>query len=295
MSSYSLWLAKLLTLIVVIVGAPIVLCVLISLAVGTGGPAVAVIELTGVIQDSHEVVSELYKQGNDSKIKAIVLRVDSPGGAVGPSQEIYEAVKKIKAKKPIVASMGSMAASGGLYASAGASKILCQLGTQTGSIGVILQIPNVRQIADKVGLAMLTVKSGSMKDVGNMFREMQPEERQYLEETTAKIHEVFIEAVASGRGLKVEDVKKFADGRVVLGSDAKALGLVDGFGDVYDAAKMALQLANVELEADQLPHMIYVNRKDGFFDRLAQTAASFPKQVMKNATLNSPEWMFVAQ
>lgn len=295
MGSYSLWLAKLLTIIIVAIGLPIALIVFIAVIVTPSGPSVAVVEIKGVIQDSQDVLTALYKQMDDSRIKAIVLRVDSPGGSVGPSQEIFEAVKKLKSKKPIVASMGSVAASGGLYASLGASKILCQEGTQTGSIGVILQVPNFTNVADKVGFSMITVKSGQLKDVGNMFREMQPEERQYLEETTSKIHASFIQAVASSRNIPEEEVRKFADGRVVLGTDAKKIGLVDGFGDVYDAARMALQLANVTLAADKLPNLVFVNRKDGILEKLAQTAASLPQKMMSDATSQTVEWQFLAK
>ena len=136
----------------------------------TNKKTVAVVKLDSMIMDSEDIVKELYKQADDKKVKAIVLRINSPGGAVGPSQDIYSAVASIKKIKPVVASMGAVAASGGLYAALGASKVYAQAGTMTGSIGVVLQIPNVSAITDKYGFKMTTIKAGALKDVGNMYR-----------------------------------------------------------------------------------------------------------------------------
>ncbi len=277
MKEYRVWLAKLVTIIVL--GFGIVLVAGSMAGVSPGGPKVAVVELAGVIEDSSEVLKELYQAARNKEFKAIVLRVDSPGGAVAPSEEVFNAVKKLKSEKPIVVSMGSVAASGGLYASLGASKILCMPGTQTGSIGVVMQIPNFTTIANKVGLEMITVKSGALKDTGNQFRPMTEEERKFLEGTAAKVHELFIKAVSEGRKIPEGTVKSFADGRVLLGSDAKNLGLVDGFGDVYDAGREALKLANVELKADENPNLVFTKTKKGFLSKALDATSSIPSIV----------------
>ena len=279
MGEYKVWLAKLLTIIVIIMVVTPIVGGAMSAVSGSLGPNVAVIELSGVITDASEVLKALYSEARNKDTKAIVLRIDSPGGAVAPSEEIYNAVRRLKAEKPIVVSMGSMAASGGLYSAASASKIFCQPGTQTGSIGVIMQVPNFSTIADKVGVSMITIKSGALKDVGNQFRPMTEEDRRFLEEVAARVHKNFIQAIAEGRKLSVDKVEKFADGRVLLGSEAKDLGLVDGFGDIYDAAREALVLAKVELKADQIPNLVYANKKKNFLERALDSETLIPSLV----------------
>ena len=279
MGEYKVWLAKLLTIIVIIMVVTPIVGGAMSAVSGSLGPKVAVIELSGVITDASEVLKALYSEARNKDTKAIVLRIDSPGGAVAPSEEIYNAVRRLKAEKPIVVSMGSMAASGGLYSAASASKIFCQPGTQTGSIGVIMQVPNFSTIADKVGVSMITIKSGALKDVGNQFRPMTEDDRRFLEEVAARVHKNFIQAIAEGRKLSVDKVEKFADGRVLLGSEAKDLGLVDGFGDIYDAAREALVLAKVELKADQIPNLVYANKKKNVLERALDSETLIPSLV----------------
>ena len=157
--------------------------------------------------------------------------------------------------------MGSVAASGGLYSALGASKIFAQTGTLTGSIGVIFQIPNFSKIAEHWGVDVVTVKSGKLKDVGNMFRQMTDEERSFLEETVRKVHDVFMTAVAESRNIPKEKVAEFADGRVIVGSDAKNLRLIDEFGDVHAAARSALELAGSPLPAGTEPELVYPGDK----------------------------------
>jgi protease-4 len=274
MGEYKVWLAKLLTLFLI---AAVVLPIVggaLAAAGKIGGPRVAVVDLKGPIEDVTDVLKALYQEARDKDTKAIVLRVDSPGGAVAPSEEVYNAVRRLKTVKPIVVSMGSVAASGGLYASMAATKVLCQPGTQTGSIGVIMQIPNFRSVADKVGVSMVTVKSGALKDVGNQFREMTPEERKFLEDTASKVHDLFIKAVSDGRGIPQEKVREFADGRLIIGHEAKALGIVDDFGDVYDAAKLALTSAGITLKDDELPTLHYANGKKNILEKALEASSS---------------------
>lgn len=274
MGEYKVWLAKLVTLVLI---AMVVLPMIaggIAAAGKIGGPRVAVIELEGPIEDVTDVLKALYQEARNKDTKAIVLRVDSPGGAVAPSEEVYNAVRRLKTVKPIVVSMGSMAASGGLYSSLAATKILCQPGTQTGSIGVVMQIPNFSSAADKVGVTMVTVKSGALKDVGNQFRPMTDVERTFLEDTAAKVHALFIKAVVDGRGIPETKVREFADGRVIIGHEAKELGLVDDFGDVYDAARLALSTAGVTLKDDELPSLHYANRKKNLIEKALEASTS---------------------
>ncbi|RMD86345.1 MAG: signal peptide peptidase SppA [Candidatus Dadabacteria bacterium] len=234
--------------------------------------AVAVVEVDGMIWDTKEVIEQLYEQADKDNIKAIVLRVNSPGGAIGPAQEIYWAVKKIREKKPVVASMGAVAASGGLYVSLGANKILCQPGTLTGSIGVLLQLPNVSRIADLVGFKMVTVTSGALKDAGNAFREVSERDLRYFQSTVNEAYKAFVEAVAESRNLNIEKVKEFSDGRVLLGSQAVKLGLVDGFGDVMDAAREALALSGHPLKKGETPKLVYPGDKMRYLRKFLHSA-----------------------
>ncbi len=277
MREYFIWLAKLVTLGVVVIIA-------ITMLIGAGVAAVAtskvaqleehegdrigVVELDGIIMESKEVVRELYKQAKDHSIVGIVLRVNSPGGSVGPSQDIYQAIREIKKIKPVVASMESVAASGGLYASVAATKVYAQPGTLTGSIGVIVQFPNVAKIADKYDFQMITVKSGKNKDAGNAFRAFTEDDRVLLQDTVDSVQKQFVGAVAEGRNMKVETVAAFADGRVLTGAKAKELGLVDEFGTIYDAARAAHELAGKPLPADEAPELYYP--KDDKFEKFAK-------------------------
>lgn len=210
-----------------------------------GGDKVGVIEVSGTIMDSKRTLKELNKFAEADHIKAIVLRIDSPGGAVGPSQEIYDAIKRIKAKKKIVASMGSLAASGGYYIACATDKIYANPGTLTGSIGVIMEMPNVQGLLKWAGVEMNTLKAGKMKDSGSPFREMTPEEREYFEGMLADVHAQFIEAVAQGRKLTVEEVKPLADGRVFSGRQAKEAKLVDELGGIEAAIAEAGKLGGI--------------------------------------------------
>jgi len=237
----------------------------------SGGPRVGVLELKGAIGmgdggvDGERVMKQARKFAEDSGIKAVLVRIESPGGAVGPTQEIFEEVKRLAAKKPVVCSLGSMAASGGFYVAMACPKIVSAPSTLAGSIGVISQFPNVKGLADKVGVEMETVKSGKLKDVGNPFRAMGAEERAYWQEVSDRIHSQFIRAVAEGRKLKEEDVRKFADGRVITGDQALELGLVDQLGNFYDALEVLKKDAKITAE----PTLVYpLDERGRFLDQL---------------------------
>ncbi len=193
-----------------------------------------------------------------------MLRVDSPGGAVAPSQEIYAEVKRAVENKKVVTSMGAVAASGGYYVAAPSSKIMANPGTITGSIGVIMEIPNFEGLMDKVGIKTTVVKSGKYKDMASAMRELTPEERRLLQGVMDDVHEQFIQAVAEGRGMTFEDVAKLSDGRIFSGRQAKELGLVDELGSLEDAIDFTAELAGIEGE----PQIVEKKKKLTFFEML---------------------------
>lgn len=249
----------------------IALSVAASLFLGGATPVVvsekvAVVKIEGVIMDSREVVEQLKKYSKNASVKAIVLRIDSPGGAVVPSQEIYKEVGKLREKtgQVVVASMGSVAASGGYYIAAACDKIMANPGTLTGSIGVIMEFATAQELMSKLGLKGEVVKSGERKDVGNFMREMTPEERAYLQSVIDDVHEQFVEAVASGRDMEVSEVEPLADGSVYTGRQAREIGLVDELGDFEDAIALAGRLGNIEGE----PGVITQEKKFTIFDLL---------------------------
>jgi protease IV len=222
-----------------------------------GNEKVAIIEIKGVILDPQPVVEKLVLFRKNENIKAIVLRIDSPGGGVGPAQEIYAEVKKIQKDKIVLASMGSVAASGGYYIACAADKILANPGTITGSIGVIVESLNVEELFRKLGLEFVVIKSGKHKDIGSPTRKMTEEERKLLQGVLDSVHEQFIQAVAEGRKLSPDQVRKLADGRIFSGSQAKELGLVDELGNLEDTIALASQMAGIKGE----PEIIYPEKK----------------------------------
>jgi len=216
----------------------------------SGEDRVAVIRVEGVILDAQQTIGDLKKFGESPSVKAIVLRIDSPGGGVVPSQEIHDAVRRIRAKnnKTVVASMGTVAASGGYYIAVATDRIMANPGTLTGSIGVIMELANVEGLLKKIGVESIVVKSGQHKDIGSPFRQMSEEDRRILQTVMDDVHAQFIEAVAEGRSLKVADVQSLADGRIFTGRQAKSRNLVDELGDLEDAIKLAAELAGIEGE-----------------------------------------------
>ncbi|SMP03918.1 signal peptide peptidase A. Serine peptidase. MEROPS family S49 [Desulfurobacterium pacificum] len=207
------------------------------------GGKIAIVKVEGVIKSTEPYINILDRLEKDKSVKAIVLRVNSPGGVVGACQEIHDKVAEITKKKPVVVSMGSIAASGGLYISVPATKIVADPGTITGSIGVILQSYNLKKLADKVGIRVITVKSGKYKDLLNPFRNPTRGELKILQQLINDSYNQFVKAVAEGRHLPIEKVKKFADGRVFSGERAKKLGIVDELGGLEKAVEVAKKLS----------------------------------------------------
>ncbi|HTZ18002.1 MAG TPA: signal peptide peptidase SppA [Dissulfurispiraceae bacterium] len=211
---------------------------------------IALVRVEGPIMEAKSVVDEIKGYVKDSSVKAIVLRVDSPGGGVVPSQEIYEEVKKAQAAKKVIVSMGSVAASGGYYISAAADRIIANQGTITGSIGVIMVVPNLKGLLDKVGIKTEVVKSGRHKDLASVFRGIGTEEREILQGVMDDVHEQFIAAVAAGRKMPIDKVREISDGRIFSGRQAVSVGLVDEVGDLSYAVKAAGKLAGIEGEPE---------------------------------------------
>lgn len=225
---------------------------------------VALIRVEGIILDSRETIEQLKRYGEDNSVKAIVLRVDSPGGGVVPSQEIYEEVKKIREKgeKKFVVSMGSVAASGGYYIACPADKIVANPGSITGSIGVIMELANIEGLLEKIGVKSIVIKSGRHKDIGSVMREMSAEEKEILQKVLDDVHNQFIEAVANGRGIKEEDVRNIADGRIFTGRQAKEMGLVDEIGNLEDTIKLAAKISGIKGE----PKVVSQEKRPGFLE-----------------------------
>ncbi len=245
---HSIWNGCLITLLIVIAFAGLTVVALALLGKGafiTTGEKVGVVEVKGLIADSKTTIKQLEKFRDDADIKAIVLRVNSPGGAVGPSQEIMREVEKTKAKKKVVASLGTLAASGGYYVACAANLIMANRGTTTGSIGVIMQFTNLEGLSKKVGLDFFSLKAGKYKDVGSPFRSMTPEEKAYVQSLIDNIYQQFVSDVARNRKIPVEKLRELAEGKIYTGEEAKKIGLVDEFGNLSDAIDKAGRLGGI--------------------------------------------------
>lgn len=207
---------------------------------------IGVIPIDGTISSARAVTSQLVKFKKDKGIKAIILRINSPGGAVAPTQEIYREVQKTVPVKKVIASMGTVAASGGYYVAAAADRIVAAPGTITGSIGVIMQFVQIEGLLDKIGVELEILKSGEFKDIGSPDRKMTKRDKEILNALIQDIQEQFVGGVAKGRNLPVEKVRQIADGRVFSGARAKELGLVDSLGNFQDAVEFAKEMAGIE-------------------------------------------------
>ena len=210
------------------------------------GDKIGVIPIQGVIHDSDKIVEQLIAFRNDKHIKAIILKINSPGGGVGPSQEIYSETRRTMKKKRVIAALGSLAASGGYYIASATDKIVANPGTLTGSIGVIMEFIRFEELLNKIGIEMRVIKSGEFKDIGSPNRKMTDREKKMLMTLIEDIRNQFVTAVSQGRNLPREEVLKIADGRIFSGRQAKTLGLVDALGNFQDAVAMAKRMAKIE-------------------------------------------------
>ncbi|MFA7060297.1 MAG: signal peptide peptidase SppA [Pedobacter sp.] len=234
-----------------------------------GNQGIGLVEVKGMILDSRETIRQLRYFLKKDNIKVVVLRVDSPGGVVAPSQEICDEVKKFAARKKIIVSMGSLAASGGYYISAPATLIYANPGTITASIGVILKLSNIEALIDKIGIKAYTLKTGKYKDSGSPVRQFSEEDRAMLQAVIDNTHEQFVQAVAAGRKLPVEEVRRIADGRILSGEQAKAFKLVDRLGTLQDAIEEAGRLAGIKGDPEVV---LPPKRRVNYLDLLAEGA-----------------------
>ncbi len=218
---------------------------------------IAIVEIKGIITQSTEIIEEIRHYADDETVKAVILRIDSPGGGVGPSQEIHREVVKLKTKKKVLASMGSVAASGGYYIACASDLIVANPGTITGSIGVVMEFTNLEELLKKIGVKGVVLKGGEHKDIGSPFREMTPGEKKIMQEVIDNVHQQFIKAVAEGRKMEQAKVIPVADGRIFTGEQAKQFGLVDEMGNLEDTVDMAAKLVNI----DGRPTVIYPKKK----------------------------------
>lgn len=253
---------------------------------------IAVIEIEGPIFDATDIIRELHAYGKNSSIKALVLRIDSPGGAVAPSQEIFEEVKKLRKDKKIVVSMGTVAASGAYYIASAADKIFASPGTITGSIGVIMESMSFQELIKWVRLERRVIKSGQFKDVGSPFREMLPEERAYLQAILDNMYGQFKRAVAENRGFSPAEINRIAEGKIYTGEQALNQKLIDGLGTLYDAIDEAKKLAGLSENArvvwprgERLPFGSF------FFDAMGKNSLEhFVKKYFHG--LDMPVWLY---
>ena len=243
----------------------LVMLFLLSQFLAKSAPKIAVIEIKGVISEYMSVIDNIQRAQNDPSIKAVVLAVDSPGGSVGAAQEIYTAVEKLRKHKPVVVSMGNVAASGGYYVSVPANVIYANPGTITGSIGVIIQHVNVSKVLEKLGVKVENIKSGKNKDILFPNNKLTPEQKKLIMETIQDVYDQFLEDVVKYRPINMETLKKYADGRILTGRQAKKIKLVDKLGNIQDAVNEAKALAGLE---GKKVLIVRLRKEEGFLKKL---------------------------
>ncbi len=225
----------------------------IEVSQDSSAPGIGVVEVEGVIADSEPILKVIREYKRRDYIKAVIVRINSPGGAVGASQEIFEALCDLDKKKPVVASLETVAASGGYYVAIGARKIVANPGTITGSIGVIMKLPNIGPLLERLGIETQVLKSGAYKDMGSMTKAMTEEEKLLAESVLKDIHNQFMEDVSRRRSIPMKKMVDLAQGQIFSGKKAKALGLVDVLGNFDVAIREAQGIAGLKGE----PRLIY--------------------------------------
>lgn len=235
------------------------------------GEKIGVLEVYGPIVDVRNIREQIKDFRDSPAIKAVVLRIDSPGGGVAPSQELYASLRQLADEKPLVVSMGSVAASGGYYLAVAGQHLFANPGSITGSIGVIMSFPDYRELMDKVGVRAEVVKSGRFKDIGSSFREFSAEDRELLQKMINDVHAQFVEAISEGRNMPVDRLRPYIDGRIFTGRQALEIGLIDELGSFDDAIKYAAKKAGLGED----PDLVYPEPEPvDFIERLIQGAVS---------------------
>ncbi len=217
----------------------------IKVTIQSRSPAIGILYIKGPIIDATEALKTIDNYEKDDAVKAVIVRIDSPGGKIGPSQEIYSRLLKLNNEKPVVTSMSSIAASGGYYIALASRCIYALPGTITGSIGVLIQFVDISRGLKKLGINAETITGGKLKDAGSPFRPLTKSEKSYFKGIINDLHEQFMEVVSKGRKLPMKQVRKLADGRVFTGRQAKKLGLIDRIGGLNDAINEAKTLAHI--------------------------------------------------
>lgn len=255
---------------------------------------IAVVEVEGMISHSRDIVRQLRKFQRDSNVKGIILRINSPGGAVGPSQEIYNAIVKIRedGKKKIFASLATVAASGGYYIASAADRIFANPGTLTGSIGVIMAFSNIQDLIAKIGVKPEVIKSGEFKDAGSPVRSISVKERKLLQDLVDDVHQQFVEDVAKGRNLPEDEVKRLADGRVFTGRQALKLKMVDQLGGLQDV----IDLLAAQAKIDGPPQIVQEEKEVPFLDWLLQSSLKKSlEQTLSSHAFPAPQFLWTLQ
>lgn len=251
------------------------------------GDKIAVIELRGVITESEDIVRQFKERRENNSIKAIVFRVESPGGGVVASQEIYEEVKKTRdAGKPVIVSMGSVAASGGYYVSCGASRIVANPGTLTGSIGVISEFLQLEDVLNKLGVGVKTIKSGKLKDAGSPTRKMNEQDEKYFQDLINNVHVQFIDVVSREREIDREEAVVLADGRVFTGVQAMDLRLVDTLGTYQDAIAIAAEIAGISGEPSIVKERKRLSWFESMFGDVAESLTGIQRELLNRPVLS---------
>ena len=250
----------------------------------SGGDKIGVVNVSGVISSSRPITAWIDKLHKDDSVKGVIVRVNSPGGVVGPSQEIFQAVKRIARDKPTIASMGAVAASGGYYVSAGASEIWANPGTLTASIGVKVKLTDIGDMMQKLGIREQTITTGSLKNAGTMFRPMTPEEAQYFQGLADDLYEQFLGDIAESRKMDPAAIRPVADGRAMTGKQAMEAGLVDKMGGFEDAVRGLKQGLGITEEMVLLEGPPV---KQSFLTKILTSWNIIPE----NATPFGPQWV----
>lgn len=234
----------------------------------SSGGNIGIVEINGMILSSKKIIQDIKLFQDDDDIKAIILRIDSPGGGIGPAQEIYREIMKTKMDKKIITSMGSVAASGGYYIAAATDKIVANPGTLTGSIGVIMEYANIMEIAKKIGISPIVIKSGEFKDMGSPLRELKDSEKKIFQDLVDELHFQFVTDTATARGMSIQTMAALADGRVYTGQKALELKLIDRLGNLDDTVRWAGKMANIK---EKLKPVYPKEDKMTFIKKLADT------------------------
>ncbi|MBV6478973.1 MAG: hypothetical protein HGGPFJEG_01733 [Ignavibacteria bacterium] len=256
---------------------------------GSGSGKIAVVDLNFTIFTSEPIVRQFKKFGEDKSIKAIILHVNSPGGGVAASQEMYEAIKKVRdSGKPVITSVASLGASGAYYAACGGNIIVANQGSLVGSIGVIMNLMNFREMAEKLGISETIIKSGELKDAGNPLKELSENDRKYFQDIVDNSYSQFLKVVSDNRKIEIEKLKEYANGRVFTGLQAKEIGLIDSIGTFEDALRIAGNMAGIEGEPSIIREKERRNLIERILDTFSDNNLKSIKDDFKNEFLDQP-------